>query len=335
MSTTKPTKTLEQITQDVLNSPFGLTDDDLVALFADTPNPEAELSATSSVPPSTETVTEQTSAGAEEPNETQQAQQQSAPSVLPASQPDASTARSNVSELEAIIKAQQEQIAKMQAALQEITKRTLSQQKTQATETPSVPPVLDEISDQQIIERPKESIVKLVNGMLKTVIPAAFAEYDAALSKRAAMEAFRQAHPDFDELRPLMRQIVLEDPATNNNPDALPFVYEEAKRRRAAYLASLKKELGVAQPSSPQPASVPSEEELLAKLEQRIAEKLKRRKASAGAASPTSQPVLPPDRMTQQAKEVQKSEADVLLEAMLKAANPAQEFLRNVDVIKK
>lgn len=325
----KQQKTLEQITQDVLNSHFGITDDDLVALFADT-------TAEQTTGPATGQANSQDvqAAAPTETTETAMPQEPSASTQVPPTvAPDHGRAGSLPPDLDATIKTQQQQIEKLQLMLQELAQRAAAQTRSAEAESKVANP-LDEIDDQQIIEKPKESIVKLVNTIMKVVLPAAFAEYDAALNARAMMEEFRRTHPDFDELRPIMRQIVLEDPATNDNPAALPRVYEEAKRRKAAVLDALKRELA-GQPTASGREGQPSEEELLAKLEQRIADKIRKRRAGAGAASPVSQPVQPPARMAPTTKEMPKSEADALIEAMLAAGSPSERFLRDVDTTKK
>ena len=337
----KTTKTLEQITQDVLNSHFGITDEDLTALFADTTTDKGVSPNTSPVTPSTETATEPAKPVAVAPVETPKPAETPAPAVPPTQLPEPGRAGSVSPETEKNLKSQAEQIAKLQLALQELQKRPQVQHVAtpQTTQPVQQTSPLDEIDDQAIIEKPKESIVKLMNAMLRVALPAAFVEYDTAVSKRAAMENFRREHSDFDELRPIMRQIVLENPAQNDNPDALPRIYEEAKQRRLTYLESLKKELGV-QPAAPQSStSAPqpqlSEEELLTKLEQRIAEKIRKRRAGAGTASPTSQPVLPTERMAVPSSGPEPTEADKMMEAMLKAGTAAESFLKGIDTVKK
>jgi hypothetical protein len=279
---------------------------------------------------------------------------QPAPANPPAPSPEQSRKGESPSEeftdLKTTLQTQKEQIAKMQLMLDEFTRKTQNQTSKQTQTTQPAQPAqttqpnpLDAVDDQAIIEKPKESVLKLINGVLQVVLPAAFTEYDLAVARRASnkeiVDAFRKTKPDFDELRPIMRQIVIENPTLNDDPEALPRIYEEAKQRKSAYLESLKKELNIPAPvptPTTQPAPAVSEEEMLAKLEQRIVDKIrKRRAAQSGTASPTSQPVLPPQRMTTTPKEVQKSETDLMFEAMLKAGVPSSGFLKDIETTRK
>jgi hypothetical protein len=238
---------------------------------------------------------------------------------------------------ESSLNAQKEQIAQMQLLLQELVKR--SQVTEPAAPKPAVIPnnPLDEVDDQAIIEKPKENIVKLVQGILKVVLPAAFSEYDVQVGKRQAMDQFRKDHADFDELRPIMRQIVLENPSVNDDVSALPRVYQEAKNRKIAMLEAMRKDLNIQPPApvvTPVSPAIP-EEEMLAKLEQRIVEKIRKRRAALVATSPTTEPVQPVTRQTPAPAAAPKTEADIMFDAMMKAGVPSSGFLRDVDTVKK
>jgi hypothetical protein len=97
-------------------------------------------------------------------------------------------------------------------------------------------------------------------------------------------------------------------------------------------LEMMRKELNIPMTSPAQPAQpAVSEEDVLSKLEQRIIEKIRQRKAASAASSPSSTPVSPVDRMTQTPKELPKSEDDLMFEAMLKAGVPSRGFLKDVE----
>jgi len=340
MSDPKPKKTLDQITQDVLNSQFGISDADLSLLFED-PSTDLTPSPTpATTTPSVETVTEPVEPEPETTPVVTPAPVIPAPIIPSATPPEPSRPVEPVpdksKDVESSLTAQKEQIAQMQALLQELLKRSQAPETAKPVATdPNV-----DIDDQQIIEKPKETITKLVQGILKVVLPAAFSEYDTEISKRQTMDEFRRTHKDFDELRPIMRQIVLENPTVNNDVSALPRVYQEAKDRKAAMLESMRRELNIPiVPVTPAPAAsvqpALSEEDMLAKLEQRIVEKIRKRRAALAATSPTGEPVLPVARMTPIQKEAPKTEADIMFEAMLKAGVPSTDFLRNVETVKK
>jgi tetratricopeptide (TPR) repeat protein len=64
------------------------------------------------------------------------------------------------------------------------------------------------------------------------------ASYQKALEiypsdKQARDELFRLDHPDIGDLKEEMAKVVNEHPFLQDDPDALPVIYEEAKRRRA------------------------------------------------------------------------------------------------------
>jgi hypothetical protein len=338
MSDTPTKKTLDQITQDVLNSQFGISDADLSLLFEDQSTDKTPVPTTTVTTPSNATVTEP---APEEPvvaPVVTPAPVEPAPVVPSVTPPEPNRQVETVPDkFESSLNAQKEQIAQMQLLLQELVKR--SQVTEPAAPKPVVTPnnPLDEVDDQAIIEKPKENIVKLVQGILKVVLPAAFSEYDVQVTKRQAMDQFRKDHADFDELRPIMRQIVLENPPVNDDVAALPRVYQEAKNRKAAMLEAMRKDLNIQPPAPPAPPTPPAipEEEMLAKLEQRIVEKIRKRRAALVATSPTTEPVQPVTRQTPTPVEVPKTEADIMFEAMLNAGVPSSGFLKDVETVKK
>ncbi|MEM2991146.1 MAG: hypothetical protein QXQ02_08205 [Halobacteria archaeon] len=318
-------KTIEQLTQDVFSSGMGLSLDDLNKIF------EEESPQTTTQPPQQQTGEGQPESVSEE----EKATPPPAEGATVAPQSPSSTAQSVTGgispELEALIREQAKQIQELKLALESLRKEpqpfqhpTLQPPVKEAEKNP-----LDEIDDQDIITEPKKNIVRIVKEVLKSDLPAAFMEYDSLLQKRIMMEEFRKSHPDFDELRPIMRQVVMENPALNYDPDALPKVYEEAKRRVMAMkntiLEAIKKEAAQTVKPEPQPAPI-SEDELLNKLERRIAEKLSKRRAGAGTASPTTQPVSPFERVAEQSKPQTQNEVDEIIAEMLKAAPPAEHF---------
>lgn len=322
-------KTLDQIVNDTLSSNFGISDEDLQSLFDDsvvepTTNPTSAI-ATPTVEPATPTPP------ATEPTVTAASTEVIPPVVSPPEPlPDKSK------DLENSLKTANDQIAQLLMAVKEL------ERKSQATGPKPVKPQVDptaDIDDQAIIAAPKESIVKLMKAMLKDALPAAFTEYDTIRSTRDLVDKFRSEHSDFDELRSIMRQIVSENPASNDNPAALPRVYEEAKRRKIAALELMKKELNLPASTGSEPAlSTPrlSEEEILAKLEKRLVENIrKRRNASVPLASTQSAPVSPIDRMAPRDATKPITEEEKMFEEMLTSGPSSTNFLRGLDLVAK
>jgi hypothetical protein len=332
----RPKKTLDQIVDDTLSSNFGISDADLQLLFEDkkveepTPSP-TPATATPTVEPVTPTppVTEPTVPTADVVVPTHVVAQPEPP------RPEVPTSdKSN--DLENSLKETNNQIAQLSLIVQELLK------KSQATGTElnrSQPDPLDEIDDQAIIQSPKENVVKTVRAVLQTALPAAFSEYDNIRNTRDFVNRFRSEHTDFDELRPLMRQIVAENPSVNDNPNALPRVYDEAKRRKTAALEAMKRELNIPITSVPptvQAAPRLSEEEILSKLEQRLKEQIrKRRNASVPLTSNQTMPITPTNRMAPRDATVPMTEEEKMFDDMLKAGPVSANFLHGLDLASK
>ena len=332
MTEPKQKKTLDQIVNDTLSSNFGISDDDLQLLFDDPVVPTTDqtpVTATPTVEPATPTP------AAAEPTAPAVSTAVIPPVVSPPEPSQIVVPTTDKSQdLENSLKATNDQIAQLSTAVQELLR------KSQVTGTEPVKTQTDplaEIDDQAIITAPKESVVKLINLVLKDILPAAFTEYDTIRNTKEFVDNFRSAHADFDELRPLMRQIVSENPASNDNPAALPRVYNEAKGRKGTMLEAMRKELNI--PASPAPVtSAPrfSEEEILAKLEQKLVENIrKRRNASVPSTSTQTSPISPIDRMAPRATDKPMTEEEKMFADMLAAGPPSANFLHGLDLAAK
>jgi len=321
-------KSLDQIVNDTLNSNFGISDADLQALFEDT---AAEAALVPTTVPATPTV---------EPVNLPPAVTTPivpaivAPPVVVPESTQVVTSSPKSLDLESSLKAANDKLASLNIIVQELLKKSQTSPTDATIVTPSNP--LDEVDDQAIIERPKESIVKmvppLVHAILKQVLPQAFVEYDNSRSVKEYIEKFRADHSDFEELRPLMRQIVAENPKVNDTIASLPRVYDEAKARKAAMLDTMKKELNLST-TNPVPAPSLSEEEILTKLEQRIAEKIKKRRSLSGTltASQTT-PISPADRQTPTATDKPMTEEEKMFAEMMASGPPSTNFLHGLDL---
>jgi hypothetical protein len=329
----KPKKSLDQIVSDTLNSNFGISNDDLATLFEDEPT-----QATPPIEPATPPI---------------EAATPPAPAATPVAPAPAAASTTNTPEPQRVepipvqtkewekdITSTKEQLAGLTTLVQELVRRT--QIKPESPKADNKPNPLDEITDQDIIERPKESVVKAMRAILGEVLPKAFQEYDTATTARQTIGQFATQHADFNELRPIMRQIVSEDPANNDNMAALPRVYEEAKRRKVAALAAMRKELAIPEATveTPAPAAPAtpqlSEEELMTKLEQRLAEKIRKRRAASGALTNSqTAPVSPTERQATPIREKPLTDDEKLFEDMMNSGPPSTQFLKSLDLISK
>ena len=329
----KPRKSLDQIVNDTLNSNFGISNEDLATLFEDEPaqvtppTPVATPSVETATPPAPAAIPVAPAPAAES-------------TITPPEPPRAEPISNRDKDLEDKLTATKEQLSGLTTLVQELVRRT--QIKPESTKADNKPNPLDEITDQDIIERPKESVVKAMRAILGEVLPKAFQEYDTATTARQTIGQFASQHADFNELRPIMRQIVSEDPANNDNMAALPRVYEEAKRRKVAALEAMKKELNIPAPAAT-PASAPapatpqlSEEELMTKLEQRLAEKIRKRRAASGAlTNDQTAPVSPTERQNTPTREKPLTEDEKLFDDMLKSGPPSTQFLKSLDLVSR
>ncbi len=321
---TEPTKkTLDQIVNDTLSSNFGISDADLQLLFeepAATPAPaQTPVTATPTVEPVTPTPLPA------EPTAP-------APSAVVVPPVAATPVPAQTANLELSLKNANDQIAQLSTVVQELLRKS----QVAGTEPAQVrtDPLAD-IDDQAIINAPKESVVKLVNKMLQNVLPAAFTEYDTIRNTREFLDRFRSVHSDFDELRPIMRQVVSENPAVNDNFAALPRVYEEAKRRRSTAIEAMRKELNPTVTSTPAAPKL-SEEEILNKLETKIIENIrKRRNASVPSTSTQTTPVLPTDRMAPRDPNKPMTEDEKMFQEMMDAGPNSGKFLHGLELAAK
>ncbi len=302
MAKEKPRKTLEELQREVMDSGSGLTsDEDLRVLFS-----------------GDEPVTEPTDAGTNKPAQ-QVAQQgapvESAPVVPEPGATDVSAPHGNKeSVLEAELAKRDGEIEKLRNLLEEL-KRPQIDTPTQPTQqvVKQEPEEDDGIDDTSIIEKPKETITKMLQRERAKImeeaaklVVAGLTHYDGYQSKKETLRRFRDAHPDFDSLRGEMATVLKEYPQLNNDPNALPKLYELAKQNVAKRTESLKKDVGI------------DKEQLKTEIYNEIVEGIRKRKAASGAL-PGSPPVSPDTRGNSEPKVLPLTPDEEILEAMLKS----------------
>ena len=138
-----------------------------------------------------------------------------------------------------------EAFAKQKEELEELRKLVLLQsnlpygmqeqkgeQKDQKTEFRF--PEIDEIKDTDILDNPKETLLKIIPKVADAIAAKRVLEYHDWLTRQTAVETFRATHPDFDELRNDMIAIAQANPQLNKMHPAqgLPILYEMAKAKR-------------------------------------------------------------------------------------------------------
>lgn len=335
----KPKKTLDQIVNDTLSSNFGISDADLQLLFNDpaatTAPDQTSANATLTVepvtapPPAAEPTAPAASPTVTLPAVSMPEPPPTVPTVEPVSTMDKSK------DIEDSLKSMRDELRQLATIVQEQSTRRSQAPGTEPAN--ATPDPLDEIDDQAIIQSPKENVVKATYAILKKVLPAAFAEYDTARATREFLDRFRSEHPDFDELRPLMRQVVAENPAVNDNFPALPRVYEEAKKRRLTALEAMRKELNIPSgPVSTTTAPPLSEEEIVAKVAKQLKEEITKRRQAAVPLTPSqTTPISPSDRQTPNVTTKPMTEEEKMFQEMLDSGPPSTKFLHGLDLISK
>lgn len=337
----KPKKTLDQIVNDTISSNFGISDADLQLLFEDPPPEMAHDTQPADATPPVEAEPNQEVVESTEPVESEDTTIPDADAIPSKTNPKPSgqgetTPNESSLQISKDLQLTKEQLGQLSTVVQELLRRSQMPKQTAEANQPNP---LDEIDDQVIIESPRDAILKMIDIRLKSILPAAFVEYDTAVSVRANLDRFRADHSDFDELRPVMRQIVAENPAANDNPASLPRIYEEAKKRKEAALIAMRKELGVQPtPSTPTPATTatpqPSVEDLIQKVEAKLREKINQRRNASGTLSATqTAPVHPTDRQAPKTVNKPKTEAEAMFDDMMAAGPPSTQFLRGLELL--
>lgn len=167
----------------------------------------------------------------------------------------------------------------------------------------------EDIDDSMIIEKPKEMIKKLAQREAARIAIAALTQYDTAARRERAIEAFRTSHPDFDGLRDEMGAVVKEYPQLNRDPNALPKIYDLAKKRAEKKMEALRVSMGA--------TSTPiNEEEIIAKAVDRIKQEVAKRRSASGTL-PAGQGVSPDQRVTSPQRTIQKTPDEQLFDEIL------------------
>jgi hypothetical protein len=213
----RPRKTLEQLTQDVLESGNinSISDADLDTLF----NEVEGTSSTTTNPP------------AQVGNQAPASGSPGIPATgtpAPAYSGDVPPPQGNIGASDAETKvalAQQADEIRQLKELVETLRQPAIDPTTQRTDPNADPD--DDIDDSMIIEKPKET------------------HYDTQSRRERAIEQYKSTHPDFDSLRPAMAQVVRDFPQLNKDPNALSRIYELAKQRVTKQGEELRTSLGL------------------------------------------------------------------------------------------
>jgi hypothetical protein len=231
----RPRKTLEQLTQDVLESGNinSISDADLDTLF----NEVEGTSSTTTNPP------------AQVGNQAPASGSPGIPATgtpAPAYSGDVPPPQGNIGASDAETKvalAQQADEIRQLKELVETLRQPAIDPTTQRTDPNADPD--DDIDDSMIIEKPKEMIKKIAQREAARTVILGLTHYDTQSRRERAIEQYKSTHPDFDSLRPAMAQVVRDFPQLNKDPNALSRIYELAKQRVTKQGEELRTSLGL------------------------------------------------------------------------------------------
>jgi hypothetical protein len=166
-----------------------------------------------------------------------------------------------------------------------------------------------DIDDTMIIEKPKEMVRKIAQREAARIAIAALSQYDSGARRERQIEAFKATHSDFDAVREDMATVVKEFPQLNRDPNALPKIYDLAKRRVEKRLESLKTSLGTQAPTY-------SKEDIVSEAVDRIKVEIAKRRSASGIQSNT-QGITPGDRMTTPQRNIPKTPDEEIFDEIL------------------
>ncbi len=304
----RPRKTLDQLTQDVLESGISsISDADLDTLFTEVDgNPPATIN-----PPA--------STG-------NQAPATGSPGIpatgtpAPATSGDVPSPQGNIGASDAGTKAALAQQAEEIRQLKELIE-TLKQpvQEPQTTKTDPTADPDDDIDDSMIIEKPKEMIKKLAQREAARTVILGLTHYDTQSRRERAIEQFKSTHADFENLRPAMAQVVKEFPQLNRDPNALSRIYDLAKQRATKQGEELRTSLGLNEVDALRREIQELKAQSGLTIEQakaKLLDEIKRRRSAQGTLS-GSPAVSQDSRTTTAQRTVPQTEEDKIFDDML------------------
>ncbi len=318
----KKAKSLEELEQLVTDTQLGLASDkDLMALFEDEvpaaqPVQQAQP-APAVVEPQQAPATAQP-ASAEKPVEGEPNPLDFIPEKFRDKDVPTSVAKMSKSydDLEAEFRRQRETVNKLEGLV-----RGLAETRPAAPQPVQVPAAQvepeEEFDDASYLEKPKETITKTAQREAAKIVVTALKSYHEYKTRQQAVEDFRRAHSDMDQYRDEMLTVIKDRPDLDQNPNALPMIYELAKQKASNKLSTLRTSLGV--PDNP-PITHEEIQRLIdegtkKKMAEFLEEVKKRKNASGTLGGGTPTPVI--QRGQETSRETPLSPEDQLFQDML------------------
>ncbi len=225
-------------------------------------------------------------------------------------------------ELQAELARSRQDVSQLQSFVQELSNKPGQAPKVQQ---PEVSQQDVEIDDTTVFQQPVDSIRRIALAEIRKAIAPAFQEYDAYSRRREAVERFKTDHPDFDNFRSEMLEVLKKNPQWESDPTALPRVYETAKQIAAQKVQSIS-------PQIPQADIAKQKEEWMKEAEERavknIMEAVRKRKSAAGML-PGSNATSVQQRVEQEPKTQQKTPEEQIFDDMLTSGPKRMDDLLN------
>ncbi len=304
----RPRKTLDQLTQDVLESGISsISDADLETLFTEV---DGNPPATNNPPASTGNQAPATGSPGTPATGT----------PAPATSGDVSPPQGNIgasdAETKAALAQQAEEIRQLKGLIETLKQPAIEPQ-VQRTDPNADPD--DDIDDSMIIDKPKEMIKKMAERIAARTVILGLTHYDTQSRRERAIEQFKTTHSDFENLRGTMAQVVKEFPQLNKDPNALPRIYDLAKQRATKQGEELRTSLGLNEVDSLRREIQELKAQSGLTIEQakaKLLDEIKRRRSAQGTLS-GSPAVSQDSRTTTAQRTVPQTEEDKIFDDML------------------
>jgi len=221
-----------------------------------------------------------------------------------------------LSELEAEYTRKSQDLSQLQALVQELSRAKAAPQSVQQEPTNFQSEEQLDIDDSAFFEKPIEATSKVARLEARReaakLIQQALAAYEQYSSRKMEIEKFRAAHPDFDNFRGEMLEVLREHPEWEQDITALPRIYEAAKQRAALKLQAVSPQIT---PDTLEKLKSEWMQEAIKKVHESILEEARKRRAASGMLGGTSTTVA--QRVVEQPKEQPKSYEEQLFEDIL------------------
>jgi hypothetical protein len=216
-------------------------------------------------------------------------------------------------ELEAELKREKDERTNMQKIIDSYTA-------PKQTAQPSITVPQDEdIEDAQFFEKPKDMVTKIAERIAAQKV----LQYHNDMERARYIDAFRQQHPDFDQMRGEILEVLAARQDLDKDQRNLPIVYQMAKQLKMKKLDDLRSSLGLTntptQPVVPptQPVVPPIDmDKLKEELLEAMKAELQKRKSASGIQG-GSTPVSPSDRLHPEPNQKPMTPEDQILSEMM------------------